>query len=225
MKTEIKDIREYNPEYRHDGTLVWKKIGEPVGKKGKHLRNKKQYPPISIDKIKAGNYTVNGKLLEDSRVLYQETKEMIPVYLDYFFNLIGGFEQYELAKELGLKKIPVQRINKMTKKQQAQLRNTVSHEKTANKVCPIKASDGTYIYLSINRYKKVKNAIRLANKMNLIVCMLPDFSFSLVDKNGKETIIGKDTGNPVCALNKYLKKYQAHLERKNKEIQLAATSY
>jgi len=48
MKTEIKNIQEYNPEYRHDGTLVWKKIGEPVGKKGKHLRSKKQYPPISI---------------------------------------------------------------------------------------------------------------------------------------------------------------------------------
>lgn len=33
MKTEIKNIQEYNPEYRHDGTLVWKKIGEPVGKR------------------------------------------------------------------------------------------------------------------------------------------------------------------------------------------------
>lgn len=104
MKTEIRDIREYNPEYHHDGTLIWKKIVEPIGKKGKHLRNKKQYPSISLDKIKAGNYTVNGKLLEDSRALYQKTKEMIPVYLSYDFKLIGGFEQYELAKELGMKK-------------------------------------------------------------------------------------------------------------------------
>lgn len=104
MKTEIRDIREYNPEHHHDGTLIWKKIVEPIGKKGKHLRNKKQYPPISLDKIKAGNYTVNGKLLEDSRALYQKTKEIIPVYLSYDFKLIGGFEQYELAKELGMKK-------------------------------------------------------------------------------------------------------------------------
>lgn len=38
-KMELKNIAEYNPEYHKDGSLVWKKIGEPTGKKGK-LRKK-----------------------------------------------------------------------------------------------------------------------------------------------------------------------------------------
>ncbi len=103
---ELKNIKEYNPEYNKDGTLIWKKIGEKTSKNGNHLRKKKQYPRISIDKIKVGNYNVSEKILNKSRSLYWKTKELIPVYLSYDFKLIGGFEQYELAKELKMQKIP-----------------------------------------------------------------------------------------------------------------------
>ena len=165
---ELKNINEYNPEYRKNG-IIWKKIGEPVGKKGKHLRSKKEYPLIDINKVNVTkSYTIDKETLEKSRNLYEITKKMIPVYLSFDFKLIGGFEQYELAKELKLKRIPFQRINKLNNKQKKKFRDESHTKAIGNKKYKIKAENGTNFYVSLNRFKKFRSIKRLL-KLKVII--------------------------------------------------------
>ena len=186
---EIKNIKEYNADYHKDGTLVWKKIGEKTGKNSKHLRTKRTYPLIHMGKIITDcDYPIDADVLQQSRELYAQTKEMIPVFLSFDFNLIGGFEQYELAKELGINKIPAKRISKLNNKDQRQFVKSVTNWKLGNKKYAVTAIDGSKIFMSLNHYKKVKHAIFIAKKRKCILEILPDFTFRMRNKN--DYIIG-----------------------------------
>lgn len=208
MKIEIRNIKEYNPEYHKDGSLVWKKIGEKTSKNGKHLRTKKQYPLIGIEKINTSKpYQVSEDILKRSREMYNVTKEMIPVYLSYDFKLIGGFEQYELSKELQLQHIPFQRVTKMNRHEQKQFRNSIHNKPIGNKRYPVKASDGNTIFVSLNHFQKVKETKRMANKINGKLTVLPNFTFMVVDTSGNTIIAtGENKGLALYAIRKKLKR-------------------
>ena len=213
MKIEIMNIKEYNPEYRKDSSLIWKKIGEPMGKKGKNCRAKKQYPLISMDKIIVNMpFQISDNILQSSRDMYNKTKEMIPVYLSYDFRLIGGFEQYELAKELQLQHIPFQRVTKMSRHEQYQFQKNVQNRPIGNKRYPVKACDGGTIFVSMNHSKKVSETKRMANKINGKLHILPNFTFTVTDKTGGYIIGNENNGIALNAVRKKLKKFMS--ERK-----------
>ena len=217
MKIEIMNIKEYNPEYRKDGSMVWKKIGEPTGKKGKRLRSKKQYPLISMDKIIANiPFQISENILQLSRDMYNETKEMIPVYLSYDFRLIGGFEQYELAKELQLQHIPFQRVTKMNRHEQYQFQKNVQNRPIGNKKYPIKVSDGSTIFVSMNHAKKVRETKRMANQIKGQLAILPDYTFTVMDKAGNYIIGNDNKGLSFGAIRKAIKKRIGQLDAQKK---------
>lgn len=193
----MKNIKEYNINYHRDGTIEWRRIGEMVGK---HPRKKKNFPVVDISRIAiTEGFPVNESILVQSRELYKQTQEMIPVFLSFDFRLIGGFEQYVLAKELGLKKIPAQRITKPNATEVKELRNTVSHEKVANKKYLIKANDGSKIYLSLNRAKKVKELIQQASSLGYTVEILPDFRFKIIGKNNTSVVATLNEARKIIA--------------------------
>lgn len=141
---EIKNIKEYNADYHKDGTLVWKKIGEKTGKSGKGIRKKNNYARVKMSDIKVvKDYIIDEDILQQSREQYNQTKELIPVLLSFEGNLIGGFEQYELAKELGRSHIPAKRITKLNKAEKEKFCRAVVNEKIGNKKYPVKATDGS----------------------------------------------------------------------------------
>lgn len=202
---EIKNIKEYNADYHKDGTLVWKKIGEKTGRSGKHRRTKRNYPPIHIGKIVTdGSYTINEDILQQSREMYTQTKEMIPVFLSFDFKLIGGFEQYELAKELGIKKIPAKRITKPNRGERKAFMQSVTNRKLGSKKYPVSTIDGDKIYLNLKRFKIVNNASRFAQKHGYTLDILPDFTFR-VWNNGKCILGSPQSGIQFNQLNRVFK--------------------
>ena len=161
----LQDIRKYNAVYHKDCTLNWLEIG---AKEGKRVRRKKTYPSISLDKIIVpDNYQIDKDILDESRKLYSETGEMIPVYLSFGFELIGGFEQYALAKELGLSKIPAQRDSKPSKKELAKFRKSATAKPVANKKYQITCVDGNKIYISAGQNKQVAHLLKIARRIKL----------------------------------------------------------
>ena len=207
MSIEIKNINEYNPQYHKDKSLVWKKIGEPLGKKGH--RSKKVYPSLAINKIKIpSTYDVDYEVLSQSREMYSITKRMIPVYLSFDFELLAGFEQLVLAKELKLKRIPFQRIDKMNSTEKKQFRYEVHDKPIGNKKYKVKDVNGKPIYLSLNRHKKIKKAFAKAKALNLKISVMPDFTFLITDSRGIQTLVGNEYKNSLHALNKFLSQYQ-----------------
>lgn len=210
---ELKNIAEYNPEYHKDGSLVWKKIGEPTGKKGK-FRKKKQYPCIAIEKINAGKYDIDSELLNKSKELFEKTKELIPVYLSYDFQLIGGFEQYELAKELKLQRVPFQRITKMNHKERNQFTNSVQNRKIGNKKYLVKAIDGSTIYVSMNHAKKVRETKHMATRLKCYLRILPNFTFVLTDKNDNYILGNSEKGLKLNVIRKKMKPLLMNIKSK-----------
>lgn len=182
---EIKNIKEYNADYHKDGTLAWKKIGEKTGKSGKSIRKKKNYSSVEIADIKInGAYTINEDVLQQSRDLFAETKELIPVFLSYDNSLIGGFEQYELAKELGRKRIPAQSVTRLSKSEQRKFRKAVTTSTLGNKKYPVVTKDGSRIFLSLNQYNKIQHLYKISRKNNWVLEILPDFTLCVKDKDG-----------------------------------------
>lgn len=199
---ELRNITQYNPEYRRNGTLIWRKIGEKVGN---HIRAKKQYPYINLSKINIpNNYKIDEDVLQKSHELYEHTHEMIPVYLAYDFTLISGFEQYELAKELGLPMIPMQRVTKMNTGETKQFSKSVSNRKIGNKKYPVKAIDGSKIFLSLSNYKKVKQVIYLVNRYHGKVEILPNFTFAVQDRTGTYIAGSQDKGVSLASVRRHL---------------------
>lgn len=183
---KIMDIREYNPSYHADGTLVWKKIGGKTGRKGK--RKQKTYPSISMEKITlSGNYKVDEEILEESRKRYAETGQMIPVYLSYDLRLLYGYEQYVLAKELSLNSIPFQRKNKMNKKEQRQFVKTPTDRPFGNKKISIKTVDGKTQWISQCQYKKVRRCRQHLKQQlgDFKLVHVGNMKFAIADKNGQ----------------------------------------
>ncbi len=71
---EVRNFRENRPTYAIGGALVWK--NKP--------KKRKTYPVVSIGsvRIRQGGFIVRNDVLEQSRKLYEQTHELIPVALD-----------------------------------------------------------------------------------------------------------------------------------------------
>lgn len=198
-KMKIKKMNEYNPQYIN-GELHWKKIGE---KTGKLKRKKKIYPCIKLDNILLlDEYEIDEKVLKKSREQYESTQELIPVYLSFDLKLIYGYEQYILAKELGLEQIPFQRSTN-----RKEFDKSVSNEKFDNKCYSVKDINGAKIYITLNQYKKVNSLVNLCKDMDFTLQILPDFTFTVIDNNG-EIIIEKAKLSIAAKLIKEVKKWQ-----------------
>lgn len=201
---ELRNIKEYNPVYHKDCTLSWLKIGEKVGK---HFREKKTYPSINLDKIVVpDDYQVDQQVLAESRALYAETGEMIPVYLSYGFDLIGGYEQYVLAKELGLSKIPAQRETKPSRKESAKFSKSAATRPLANKKYPITCVIGSKLYISAWQKKQVAHLSKNARRLKLDCEILPDFTVALKDCQGNYVVGSPERGMKVNAAAKKTEK-------------------
>lgn len=94
---EVRNFRENRPTYAIGGALKWK--NKP--------KKKKTYPVVDISKvrIREGGFVVREDVLVQSKELYKEIKELIPVALDIRNVLVNGYEQYLIAKEEGHKTI------------------------------------------------------------------------------------------------------------------------
>lgn len=183
-------MNEYNPSYHKDGTLVWKKIGEKTGKHGKRKQN--QYNCIDISKIIVpAGLQVDEAVLEASRRQYDETHIMIPVYLSYDFELIAGYEQYVLAKELGMDRIAFHRVTKLNKKESKEFREKACNRPLGNKKYPVKNINGDKIYLTYAQHKNLNTCFKLARKCGKSVKITPDQKIRILDKDG--TVCKKDT--------------------------------
>jgi len=78
----VENIREKRPAYHRSGDLVWK--NKP--------KRPKQYVQYPIEKIHYSNeFIVREDIHEQSRQMYQETGELIPICLNVG-ELINGYE-------------------------------------------------------------------------------------------------------------------------------------
>lgn len=201
---EIKNMNEYNPDYHKDGTLEWKRIGEKTGKK--RTRKQKQYNRMDISKIIVPDgLEVNDEVLEASRQQYNETNIMIPVYLSYDFKLIAGYEQYILAKELGISEIAFHRITKLNKKEAKKFRKSIVNRPIGNKKYPVKDINGNKIYLTYAQRKDLNSCYGWARKCNKSIEITPGMRINILNKD--ETICKK--GASITSAVNYLKKLKA----------------
>ena len=88
---EVRNFRENRPTYAIGGALVWKK----------QAKREKIYPVVAIKsvRIRQGGFIVREDVLEQSRKLFEQTHELIPVALDRKNVLVNGYEQYLIALE------------------------------------------------------------------------------------------------------------------------------
>lgn len=88
---KVKNFRENRPIYTIGGDLVWKK--KP--------KREKTYPTVAIKniRIRKGGFIVREDVLEQSKKLFEEIHELIPVALDRKNVLVNGYEQYLIAME------------------------------------------------------------------------------------------------------------------------------
>lgn len=130
---------------------------------------------------------------------------MIPVYTSYDFCLLKGYEQYVLAKELGLNKIPFQR-RKMTKKERSKFTKTPTNRKIGNKKYPVTTNRGEVQYLSLNQYKKMKLAKRSLHKVSkeLKLVYLGNLKFTIENENGKRLHKQKE-GIAATSIQRFLR--------------------
>ena len=200
---EIKSMQEYNPNWNKDGTLSWKKIGEKIGKN--RIRKQKKYNHMDISKIVIpSDIQIDKKVLEDSRLQYEETHIMIPVYLSYDFELIAGYEQYILARELGIQEIAFHRITKMNRKEARKYHKTVHNRPVCNKKYPIKDMCENKIYITYAQRKHLNTVFGLARKCNKSIEISPVFKVNILNADG--TIYKKNIN--VKSTLKYLRKLQ-----------------
>ena len=193
---EIKNIKENNVVYTKNGVLQWKPI--------ERHRKKKQYPMMDMGKISVpDDYCVDQTVLERSRELYKQTKEMIPVCITFDKRLIGGFEQWELAKELGHTRIPVYQ-HTMSNADRNQLREMVHTHSIGDKKFPVRDITGQKIYFSEGRAKKIKATQQAAMRKGYKACLLPDGSFSLMDGEDRFIVGSRRHGTELNCIRNYL---------------------
>lgn len=116
---EVRNFRENRPTYAIGGALVWK--NKP--------KKEKTYPVVAIGsvRIRQGSFIVRNDVLEQSRELFEQTHELIPVALDRKNVLVNGYEQYLIAmenKHTNIAYVPV----KVTKKEK-QIRHKRNKER------------------------------------------------------------------------------------------------
>lgn len=200
---EIKSMIEFNPSYHKDGTLIWKKIGEKTGRRGR--RKQKHFNRIDISRIVVPEEKkiIDEKVLEESRHQYEETHMMIPVFLSYDFELIAGYEQYVLARELGIKSIAFDRVTKLNKKEQKAFRKKVHNNAIGNKKYPVIDIDGGKIYVTYRQKKLLDTCFKLARKFNKSLEITSKLRINIIDAGVKI----KENIKITTALN-YLKNMQ-----------------
>lgn len=219
VKESVMDMREYNPDYHADGSLVWKKIGEKTGRKGR--RKKKVYPSISIEKIELNDtYEINEDVLEASREQYKESGEMIPVFLSYDLKLLQGYEQYLLAKELHMKKIPFQR-KKMNRHEKVEFTKKATDRKFGNKKYALKTVNGKCEYITLNQIKKVRKCRKVCKEYgDLSLDYLGNLRFVVTNADG-DMVIGTKKGRTINSINRFFK---THLYENGKFIKCRDTT-
>ncbi|WP_458397519.1 hypothetical protein [Anaerotignum sp.] len=118
---EVRDFRENRPTYAIDGSLVWKRKS----------KKQKRYPIVKTEdvKIRKGGFIVREDVLRQSRELYEQTHELIPVGLDAKKVLVNGYEQYLIAKEMGIKFLMFVPVKISRKEQRLRRRRNVQREK------------------------------------------------------------------------------------------------
>ena len=208
MELGIKDIRKFNPQYHQDGTLVWKKIGVKIGEN--RVRQKAKFNLIEIDQIKPNDFKtkIDKGILSKSREIYGETHEMIPVFLNWNLELIGGFEQYALAKELDLQKIPFLKKGENKKKS----------NKNKGKKRTVKAFDGESFKVSINKEKKIRQTKQMVSKLKLNLKMLSPKKFLVLDNSGNCVIGSPKNGTSLNTIRKKLGLMIEEKKNKSKQI-------
>ncbi len=172
------NLEEYNADYHKDGTLVFKKIGEKLGKR--RIRKKKNYCSIGIEKIIVEPYVIDENLKNEAKKFFNETGQIVPVYISYDFKLISGFEFYELAKELGHTHIFFIRNTKLNHRENCEFKKSVQRRKVGNKKYPVRINDGGYVYLSLKHYKKHDELQKLARKAGLKLDISPEYKFRIL---------------------------------------------
>lgn len=194
---------EFNPSYHKDGTFVWKEIGEKTGKKRR--RKQKHFNHINISRIVVPEEKkiIDEKVLEESRHQYEETHMMIPVFLSYDFELIAGYEQYVLAKELGIKSIAFDKVTKLNKKEEKAFKKKVHNRAIGNKKYPVIDIDGGKIYVTYRQRKLLNTCFKLARKSNKSLEITPKLRINIIDAGVKI----KENIRITTALN-YLKNTQ-----------------
>ncbi len=177
---ELRNIEFFNADYHKDGTLVWKEIQPKDGKP----RKQKQYNEIPIRKIiEPDSLQIDEEVLKESERLYYETGRLIPVYLSFEFRLIAGFEQFVLAKRLGLETVPFLR-RRMTGREQTAFSKSVSDRKFQGKKYPVKTQANKTVYISMNQKKKLGKSFKLAKLAGLRLQVFDDFSIAAMDNEG-----------------------------------------
>lgn len=108
---EVRNFRENRPTYAIGGAMVWKN-------KSKRM---KTYPEVQTKsvRIRQGGFVVREEIFKQSRELFEQTNELIPVALDAKNVLVNGYEQYLIAVENGnefISYIPVKITEKEKRK-------------------------------------------------------------------------------------------------------------
>lgn len=118
---EVRNFRENRPTYAIDGALIWK---------NKPKKNKK-YPVVETNKvrIRSGGFKVREDVLVQSKQLFNQIHELIPVALDAKNVLVNGYEQYLIAVEKGHKFIAYVPVKITKKEKQMRHRRNVKREK------------------------------------------------------------------------------------------------
>lgn len=108
------NMRKYRPKYHRDRQLYWTAL---TGK-----RRKRTYPLIDMEKIiLREDFEIRQDILEQSKTQFLQSGELIPVLLSPDNELLNGYEQYQIAKEMGKEKISFCSL-KLSKKESYQRR-------------------------------------------------------------------------------------------------------
>lgn len=118
---EVRNFRENRPTYAIGGALVWK--NKP--------KKKKTYPVVETKsvRIRQGSFIVREEILTQSKELFEQTHELIPVALDAKNVLVNGYEQYLIAVENGHKFISYVPVKITKKEKQIRHKRNVNREK------------------------------------------------------------------------------------------------
>ena len=118
---EVRNFRENRPTYAIGGALVWK--NQP--------KREKRYPVVETRKVKINKegFVVREDVLAQSRELFKQTNELIPVALDANNVLVNGYEQYVIAVEEGHTTITYVPVKISQKEKQIRHKRNVKREK------------------------------------------------------------------------------------------------
>lgn len=170
MIHEIKNMSEYNPRYSEHRQLKWQKIND-----GKHP--KKQFNTININKITIYKNNLDAGTFERSKKQYEQSHELIPILLRKYDNqLMSGYEQYILAKTLGITEIPyIQYVD-----------HSINRKPFCNKTKAITDYTGKKIYVTPEVYKQVSECYVMCKQLGLRMEILPIYRFKLYyEKSGR----------------------------------------